>query len=436
MSDMKQGKPQRDTTVGEAGDGRPRGLSKMPSNGHGCDFLEKLLDGAEVEWVALAQGEDKLTELRRGRVMSKGYLVENSGDYPVYSSQTAKNGQIGKIKTFDFDGESITWTTDGANAGTVFHRTGKFSITNVCGIIRICDVNRLNYRYLFHYLSFNTQRHVYAGMGNPKLMSNQMAKIQIPIPCPENPEKSLAIQAEIVRILDTFTELTTELTTELRARKKQYNYYRDQLLNFEDGEKEWMPLGEIGQPRMCKRILKHQTSPEGEIPFYKIGTFGKEPDSFIPKEIFKDYRERYNYPSIGEILISASGTIGRTVVFDGEIAYFQDSNIVWIENDERLVLNKYLFYFYQIIKWHIADGGVIKRLYNDNIRKSEILVPYPNDPEKSLAEQARIVAILDKFDTLTHSISEGLPREIELRQKQYEYYRDLLLNFPKPSHQE
>ena len=93
-------------------------------------FLEQLLDGAEVECVPLAQGEDKLTELRRGRVMSKGYLVENSGDYPVYSSQTARNGQIGKINTFDFDGESITWTTDGANAGTVFHRTGKFSITN------------------------------------------------------------------------------------------------------------------------------------------------------------------------------------------------------------------------------------------------------------------------------------------------------------------
>ena len=182
---------------------------------------------------------------------------------------------------------------------------------------------------------------------------------------------------------------------------------------------------------MGKRILKNQTSPEGDVPFYKIGTFGKKANSFIKKEIFDDYRKRYSYPKVGEILISASGTIGRAVIFDGEIAYFQDSNIVWIENDERLVLNKYLFYFYQIIKWHVADGGVIKRLYNDNIRKSEILVPYPNNPRKSLAEQARIVAILDKFDSLNHSISEGLPREIELRQKQYEYYRDLLLNFPK-----
>jgi len=186
---------------------------------------------------------------------------------------------------------------------------------------------------------------------------------------------------------------------------------------------------------MCKRILKSQTIEEGGVPFYKIGTFGKKPNAYITKELYNEYKEKYNYPSLGEVLISASGTIGRTVIFDGEHAYFQDSNIVWIENDERIVLNKYLFYFYQIIKWHIADGGVIKRLYNENIRKSEVLVPFPNNPKKSLAEQASIVAILDKFDTLTHSISEGLPREIELRQKQYEYYRDLLLNFPKPEPQ-
>ncbi|NHO58350.1 hypothetical protein GOB86_15215 [Acetobacter lambici] len=116
----------------------------------------------------------------------------------------------------------------------------------------------------------------------------------------------------------------------------------------------------------------------------------------------------------------------------GEEAYFQDSNIVWLENDESKVLNKYLFYFYQIAKWHVSDGGVIKRLYNDNIKKTLIAVPYPEDPQKSLEEQDRIVAILDKFDTLTTSFNEGLPREIELREKQYAWYRDQLLNFSKP----
>ncbi len=120
------------------------------------------------------------------------------------------------------------------------------------------------------------------------------------------------------------------------------------------------------------------------------------------------------------------------MIFDGQDAYFQDSNIIWIENDERKVLNKYLFYFYQVADWNPSDGGVIKRLYNDNLKKVKIPIPYPEDLDKSLTEQARIVAILDKFDALTTSLTEGLPREIELRQKQYEYYRDLLLNFPKP----
>ena len=95
------------------------------------------------------------------------------------------------------------------------------------------------------------------------------------------------------------------------------------------------------------------------------------------------------------------------------------------------VSGKYLFYFYQIADWNPSDGGVIKRLYNENLKRVKIPVPYPTDPEKSLAEQARIVAILDKFDALTSSITEGLPREIALRQQQYEYYRDLLLSFPK-----
>jgi len=182
---------------------------------------------------------------------------------------------------------------------------------------------------------------------------------------------------------------------------------------------------------MCKRILKKQTSDSGDIPFFKIGTFGKKPNSYITRDVFEEYRKKYNYPKVGEVLISASGTIGRAVIFDGKDAYFQDSNIVWIENDESRVLNKYLFYFYQIASWRISDGGVIKRLYNDNIKKTSIPIPYPNNPDKSLAEQARVISILDKFDVLAHSISEGLPREIELRQTQYAYYRDLLLSFPK-----
>ncbi len=267
------------------------------------------------------------------------------------------------------------------------------------------------------------------GGGRAKLTKAKLLEIPIPIPYPDDIEKSLAIQRRIVDILDKFTEL--------EGRKRQYEYYRNKLLSFDILNKEeqlvknvsLIPLGSIGDICMCKRILKHQTSDKGDIPFYKIGTFGKVPNSFISKELFYKYKEKYNYPLMGDVLISASGTIGRAVIFDGKDAYFQDSNIVWIKNDESKVLNKYLYYYYQIAKWNVAEGGTIQRLYNDNLRKTLIPIPYSDDKQKSLSEQQRIVSILDKFDMLTTSISEGLPKEIELRRKQYEYYRDRLLSF-------
>jgi len=188
---------------------------------------------------------------------------------------------------------------------------------------------------------------------------------------------------------------------------------------------EWKPLGEVGQVRMCKRILKSQTSSEGGIPFYKIGTFGKEPDAYISKSLFEEYKSKYSYPKIGEVLISASGTIGRTVIFDGEDSYFQDSNIIWIENDESIVLNKFLFYFYQIANWGISVGGTIQRLYNDNLRKLSIPIPCPDNPDRSLTIQAEIVRILDTFTALTTELTA----ELSDRQKQYNYYRDRLLTF-------
>ncbi|EOD1592957.1 restriction endonuclease subunit S [Escherichia coli] len=195
-------------------------------------YLEKLLDGVEVEWLPLGE----VSALRRGRVMSKGYLTENFGPYPVYSSQTANNGKIGSINTFDFDGEYISWTTDGANAGTVFYRTGKFSITNVCSLITLKNKYPLIYKFLFYWLTIEAKKHVYSGMGNPKLMSHQVENIPVPVPCPDNPEKSLAIQSEIVRILDKFDTLTNSITEglprEIELRQKQYEYYRDLLFSF------------------------------------------------------------------------------------------------------------------------------------------------------------------------------------------------------------
>ncbi|AVN03081.1 TPA: restriction endonuclease subunit S [Escherichia coli] len=189
-------------------------------------------DEAEVEWKTLAD----VAILRRGRVMSKGYLEQNAGDYPVYSSQTARNGMIGSIDTYDFDGEFISWTTDGANAGTVFYRTGKFSITNVCGLIKIHENYPISYKYLYYWLSIEAQKHVYSGMGNPKLMSHQVEKITVPIPFPASPEKSMLEQQRIVGILDKLEAITFSLTEglprEIELRQKQYEYYRDLLFSF------------------------------------------------------------------------------------------------------------------------------------------------------------------------------------------------------------
>lgn len=362
---------------------------------------------------------EEVCELSRGKVYSKTYINNNIGNYPVYSSQTANNGELGKISSYDYDGEYLTWTTDGAYAGTIFHRQGRFSITNVCGLITIKS-NKLLVRFLYYWLSIKAKEYVYQGMGNPKLMTNQMEIIEIPLP-------PLEIQNEIVRILDTFTSHTAELQAELQARKEQYEYYRNKLLTFDENDErvKWIKLGEIGNTCMCKRIMKHQTSDIGEVPFFKIGTFGKEADAFISYELYDEYKNKYSFPRKGEILISASGTIGRTVIYDGQDAYFQDSNIIWIQNDESKVLNKYLYYYYQIIEWNV-EGGTIKRLYNTNLSKT--IIAYP-----PLSEQKRIISILDKFESLVNDLSEGLPAEIAAVQEQYEYYRNKLLTFKRKS---
>ncbi|EMH20749.1 restriction endonuclease subunit S [Helicobacter pylori] len=155
-------------------------------------------------------------------------------------------------------------------------------------------------------------------------------------------------------------------------------------------------LGDIGKPCMCKRVMKHQTTPYGEIPFYKIGTFGNTADAFISKKLFLEYKTKYSFPKKGDILISASGTIGRAVIYDGKPAYFQDSNIVWIDNDETLVKNDFLFYAYSNIKWN-TEHTTILRLYNDNFRNT--LIPLP-----PLNEQIAIANVLSDVDRYLYSL--------------------------------
>ena len=169
-------------------------------------------------------------------------------------------------------------------------------------------------------------------------------------------------------------------------------------------------LGEIGEPCMCKRILKEQTSPTGDIPFYKIGTFGGIPDAYISRELFEQYKEQYNYPKKGTLLLSAAGTIGRVVVFDGKDSYFQDSNIVWIDNDETKVTNDFLFYCYSRMQWKTEEGGIVSRLYNANLKSTSFIAP------KSLAEQERIAKALSDADALISTTEKLIQKKKNIKQ--------------------
>lgn len=169
---------------------------------------------------------------------------------------------------------------------------------------------------------------------------------------------------------------------------------------------EMKTLGEIGKVSMCKRILKKQTNEIGGIPFYKIGTFGKEANAYISQEIYNEFKSKYSFPKKGDILLSASGTIGRRVIYDGKPAYFQDSNIVWIDNDEKEVLNEYLYKFYGYCDWNPSRGATISRLYNDDLRRIQIPIP-------PLPEQKQIVALLDKAFAAIDQAQANIEKNIE-----------------------
>lgn len=166
---------------------------------------------------------------------------------------------------------------------------------------------------------------------------------------------------------------------------------------------EQRKLGELGSVAMCKRIFKDQTSEEGDVPFYKIGTFGEEPNAYISRELFDEYKSKYPYPDKGTILISASGSIGRIVEFTGKDEYFQDSNIVWLKHDKRIA-DTFLKYIYEVISWAGIEGSTIKRLYNDNILKTEVKLPCIDEQEHI----GRFFRHLDRLVTLHQRKRERL----------------------------
>ncbi|WML94973.1 restriction endonuclease subunit S [Leptospira interrogans] len=382
-------------------------------------FLDQLLDGAKVEWKAV----EEIFDLRNGYTPSKSISEYwKDGTIPWFRMEDIRaNGQIlnnalqkvaksalkgGKL----FPANSIivaTSATIGEHALITVPYLSNQRFTNL--ILKTEYSDRFEIRFLFYYCFLlddwcknNTTMSSFASVD-----MNGFKKIQIPIP-------PLPVQEEIVRILDAFTELTTELASELTARKKQYNYYRDQLLSFEQGEVEWKTLGETCDVYTGGEAPESSSMSKTPTDIYKYPIFGNGAEVY-------GYTDRYRIDK-DAVTISSIGANTGTIYF--RKAHFTPIiRLKVVIPKQEGILPRYLFHALS----SIAIGSKSSSVPNMNAADvKRISIPIP-----PLAEQERIVDILDKFDALTNSISEGLPREIRLRQKQYEHYRELLLSFPK-----
>ena len=374
----------------------------------GVNFLEKLLNGVTISFLPLGNITN-YEQPTKYLVATKNY--SDDFDTPVltagktfilgYTDEIEGIYRASKRPVIIFD----DFTT--ANKWVDFDFKAKSSAMKM---ITSKDDNKFLLKYIYHWLN-TLPNELIDGDHKRQWIGNYSNKL-IPIPCPENPEKSLAIQAEIVRILDAFTAMTAELTAELNMRKKQYNYYRDQLLSFDlsadqagEGDVEWVKLSTVANIKNGKDWKKLGS---GKIPVYGSGGIMQYVDTFA-----------YNKPTV---LIPRKGSI--TNIFYVDEPFWNVDTIYYTELDLDKIIPKFFYYFMTTIDIMQLDTGSGRPSLTQAIL-NEIKIPLP-----TLEEQARIISLLDKFDTLTTSLQEGLPREIELRQKQYEYYRDLLLSFP------
>ncbi|GAA7075146.1 hypothetical protein HpBGD3_14200 [Helicobacter pylori] len=251
---------------------------------------------------------------------------------------------------------------------------------------------KIDLNYLYYFLCYIEKEWLESGQQGSQVNLNVDLIKNKEVFYPKDLNEQIAI-ANILSDVDHYLYALRALILKKESVKKALSFellsQRKRLKGFNQAWQK-VKLGDIGKPCMCKRVMKHQTTRYGEIPFYKIGTFGNTADAFISKKLFLEYKTKYSFPKKGDILISASGTIGRAVIYDGKPAYFQDSNIVWIDNDETLVKNDFLFYVYSHVKWN-TEHTTILRLYNDNFRNT--LIPLP-----PLNEQIAIANVLSGLD--------------------------------------
>ncbi|EEZ4362145.1 restriction endonuclease subunit S [Escherichia coli] len=412
-------------------------------------YLEKLLDGVEVEWKTLGKvlKRTKGTKITAGQMKA---LHKDNAPLKIFAGgKTVAFVDFKDIPENDINREpSIIVKSRGIIEFEYYDKP--FSHKNEMWSYH-SNNNAISIKYIYYFLKINERYFQKIGgkMQMPQIATPDTDKFEVPIPCPDNPEKSLAIQSEIVRILDKFTALTAELTAELTARKKQYNYYRDQLLSFDeeqekpiylekllDGvEVEWRTLGEIAV--IYDGTHKTPKYTASGVPFVSVqnikNLYGT--NNYISPEDFKTYK---NKPRKHDLFMTRIGDVGTCAIVEDDrpLAYYVTLALIRI--NQQIAVPAFIRY---LIESRFGKAELYKRtlihavpmkINLGEIGKVAVPIPCPDNPEKSLAIQSEIVRILDKFDTLTNSITEGLPREIELRQKQYEYYRDLLFSFPKP----
>ncbi|HAW2971263.1 TPA: restriction endonuclease subunit S [Escherichia coli] len=394
-------------------------------------YLEKLLDGVEVEWLPLA----KVCRLINGRAYKQEELL-SKGKYPVLRVGNFFTNQNWYYSDLELDQDKYCDNGDllyawSASFGPRIWHGGK-SIYHYHIWKVVPDSNLICKQFLYYLLQWDTKALKDAHSTGSTMMHISKTTIEkrlVPIPCPDNPEKSLAIQSEIVRILDKFTAVTAELT----MRKKQYNYYRDQLLSFKEGEVEWKSLEDIALFRRGSFPQPYGNSEwydgEGCMPFVQVADVADSGFTLHTKtkqQISKIAQSKSVFVEAGTIVVTLQGTIGRVAITQYDC--YVDRTLAIFTNFKVKINKKYFAYQLKAkfdSEKEFARGSTLKTITKEEFSKFQLPIP-------SINEQNRIVSLLDKFDTLAHSIKQGLPREIELRQKQYEYYRDLLFSFPKP----
>ena len=334
----------------------------------------------------------------------KGQLVPTDKfPYPIYSNGSNENALYGFTNTYRIDKDAVTVSARGTIG---YHAVRKKFFTPIVRLITLLPNNRIiTAEYLNYALDITEIGH--SGGSIPQLTVPNIKKVCIPVP-------PLEIQREIVKVLDTFTKLEAELEAELEARRRQYHYYRDQLLNFEGRDDvQWMTLGEVAINQDSKRrpVTKSARN-KGEIPYY--GASG-----------IVDYVSDYIFD--GDFLLVSED--GANLIARSTPIAFSISGKTWVNNHAHVLqFNSYTerklieIYLNSIDLTPYISGGAQPKLNQANLNK----IPIPVPP---LEEQTRIVAILDKFDALVNDLSSGLPAEISARRKQYEYYRDRLLTF-------